>query len=304
MSIPRWIGSGSAGNKLTIHVFANASRRAMAAVAYSRAEDESGKSIVRLLLAKTKLSPIRSLLPPLSRTPQMTIPRLELQAALTAARLLRSISDKLDYAGPFAPIKGRGDRTEKAWVAVFVCLTSKAVHLELVGDLTTRSVLGSLTRFTGRRGPIMEIWSDNATNFHRASLELLRELQRVNLILNSRPLGPIVGEPVIAIPEANLDSELNVDLLHHWKLVQALRAVFWNRRGKEYLNTLQQRVKWRCRHENLSVGDCVVIVDPSFMTATGRWPLGRVTKVYLGQDGMVRVADVRTAPNDAPASTA
>ncbi|KAL7288046.1 hypothetical protein TKK_0017839 [Trichogramma kaykai] len=96
MSIPRWIGSGSAGNKLTIHVFANASRRAMAAVAYSRAEDESGKSIVRLLLAKTKLSPIRSLLPPLSRTPQMTIPRLELQAALTAARLLRSISDKLE----------------------------------------------------------------------------------------------------------------------------------------------------------------------------------------------------------------
>ncbi|KAL7288044.1 hypothetical protein TKK_0017839 [Trichogramma kaykai] len=134
--------------------------------------------------------------------------------------------------------------------------------------------------------------------------ELSTLLLSIEAVLNSRPLGPIVGEPVIAIPEANLDSELNVDLLHHWKLVQALRAVFWNRRGKEYLNTLQQRVKWRCRHENLSVGDCVVIVDPSFMTATGRWPLGRVTKVYLGQDGMVRVADVRTAPNDAPASTA
>ncbi|KAL7289844.1 hypothetical protein TKK_0016242 [Trichogramma kaykai] len=53
--------------------------------------------------------------------------------------------------------------------------------------------------------------------------------------------------------------------------------------------------KWKRQQENLSVGDCVVIIDPSLMTATGRWPLGRVTKVHLGQDDMVRVAYVRTA---------
>ena len=48
--------------------------------------------------------------------------------------------------------KGRGIRSSKGYVAVFVCLSTKAVHLELVGDLSTTSFFGALTRFLGRRG--------------------------------------------------------------------------------------------------------------------------------------------------------
>uniref|UniRef100_A0ABD2XQQ0 Integrase catalytic domain-containing protein n=1 Tax=Trichogramma kaykai TaxID=54128 RepID=A0ABD2XQQ0_9HYME len=51
----------------------------------------------------------------------------------------------------------------KAWVAVFVCLTTKAVHLELARDLSTASLLGALTQFSGGRGRPSELWSDNAT---------------------------------------------------------------------------------------------------------------------------------------------
>lgn len=44
----------------------------------------------RILIAKTKLTPIKSLQPSLKPTARMTIPRLELRAALLGARLLAS----------------------------------------------------------------------------------------------------------------------------------------------------------------------------------------------------------------------
>ncbi|XP_023245071.1 uncharacterized protein LOC111642822 [Copidosoma floridanum] len=85
----------------------------------------------------------------------------------------------VDYAGPFSVLtsKGRGIRTTKGYIAVFVCMTTKAVHLELVGDLSAANFLGALTRFTGRRGRPSELWSVNATCFRRADLELREALQ-------------------------------------------------------------------------------------------------------------------------------
>lgn len=49
----------------------------------------------------------------------------------------------IDYAGPFAVKRtpGRGSHTVKGYVALFVCLSSKSVHLEMVGDLSTQSFL-------------------------------------------------------------------------------------------------------------------------------------------------------------------
>ncbi|XP_058809930.1 uncharacterized protein LOC131675101 [Phymastichus coffea] len=89
----------------------------------------------------------------------------------------------VDYAGPFSLCrsKGRGVPTIKGYVALFVCMSTKAIHLELVGDLTTASFLGALTRFVGRRGRPAEIWSDNATNFRGASLELSRLLREAEI---------------------------------------------------------------------------------------------------------------------------
>ncbi|CAB0043516.1 unnamed protein product [Trichogramma brassicae] len=60
--IPRWLASHSSAQDLRIHAFADASRRAMAAVTYSRCEDETGQVRLRILVAKTKLAPIRSVL--------------------------------------------------------------------------------------------------------------------------------------------------------------------------------------------------------------------------------------------------
>ncbi|XP_050076085.1 uncharacterized protein LOC126563480 [Anopheles maculipalpis] len=80
----------------------------------------------------------------------------------------------VDYAGPFS-IKSstsRKPQITKAYVCLFVCLQTRAIHLELVSDLTTDAFLASLRRFTSRRGYPKSIRSDNATNFVGAKTEL------------------------------------------------------------------------------------------------------------------------------------
>ncbi|XP_076549271.1 uncharacterized protein LOC143308200 [Osmia lignaria lignaria] len=90
----------------------------------------------------------------------------------------------VDYCGPFY-IKERKHRNRtrvKVYVAVFVCLAVKAVHLELVSDLTTETFLAALRRFIARRGFCKRLYSDNGTNFIGAYNELreVRELLKSN----------------------------------------------------------------------------------------------------------------------------
>ena len=80
----------------------------------------------------------------------------------------------IDYCGPFH-IKEKRFRNRnkvKAYVSIFVCFATKAVHLELVSDLTTEAFIGCLKRFFARRGKSKNIYSDNATNFLGARNEL------------------------------------------------------------------------------------------------------------------------------------
>lgn len=80
----------------------------------------------------------------------------------------------IDYAGPLLirDKKSRGYKLIKAYVCLFICLTTKAVHIEVVTDLTTESFLATLRRFTARRGCPKNIYSDNGSNFVGATKEL------------------------------------------------------------------------------------------------------------------------------------
>ncbi|XP_061709504.1 uncharacterized protein LOC133519514 [Cydia pomonella] len=73
----------------------------------------------------------------------------------------------VDYAGPVFILnrKGRGAQTVKAYICLFVCFVTRAIHLELVSDLTTDAYLLALKRFIARRGKPNEIFSDNGRNF-------------------------------------------------------------------------------------------------------------------------------------------
>ena len=68
----------------------------------------------------------------------------------------------IDFAGPFHV---HDADSPKAFAAVFICLASKAVHLEAVSSLSTESMLLTLQRFIARRGQPIRIISDNAKNF-------------------------------------------------------------------------------------------------------------------------------------------
>lgn len=73
----------------------------------------------------------------------------------------------LDYAGPVLTVdrKGRGSRLQKSYICVFVCFAVKAVHLELVSDLTKEAFLAAFSRFTSRRGKPQKVFSDNGSSF-------------------------------------------------------------------------------------------------------------------------------------------
>jgi len=80
----------------------------------------------------------------------------------------------VNYAGPFSilPFVGRGQRPRKHNVTLFICLATKAIHLECVEDYATTGFLAAFRRFVSRRGLPSHLYSDNGTNFRGADREL------------------------------------------------------------------------------------------------------------------------------------
>lgn len=80
----------------------------------------------------------------------------------------------VDYAGPFATraSAGRGIASRKSYIAVFICLATRAIHLELVTDYSTSAFLNAYLRFCARRGLPKSMHSDNGTTFVGADKEL------------------------------------------------------------------------------------------------------------------------------------
>lgn len=104
-------------------------------------------------------------------------PKPQLLGQIPAERITPdSVFDRvgLDYAGPFTIKYGsiRKPTLVKAYIYIFVSLTVKAVHLELVSDLSTDAFIAALRRFIARRGKPSLVWSDHGTNFVGAMREL------------------------------------------------------------------------------------------------------------------------------------
>ncbi|XP_047032786.1 uncharacterized protein LOC124639459 isoform X1 [Helicoverpa zea] len=278
------------------------------------------------------------------------------------------LNSSVDYAGPIliADRKGRGCKLVKAYLCIFVCLAVKAVHIELVTDLTKEGYMAALSRFVARRGKPKSILSDNGTNFVGTCNELQQFLQQSNIsyevaqrgieftfappysphfngiaeaavrstkhhlkrllqlthftyeemvtcltqieaVLNSRPLTPLssdpldftvltpshflIGRSLIAVPHPQV-SDVNIGRLERYHRVEHIKQHFWNRFHLEYISLLQQKTKWTSSTGQLAEGTLVLIKErgqPPML-----WPLGRVTKVFPGSDGITRVAELKT----------
>lgn len=84
----------------------------------------------------------------------------------------------VDYFGPWYVKEGR--KEVKRYGALFTCLASRAVHIEVAHSMETDSFLQALRRFTCRRGPIRELRSDQGTNFVGAENELKAALREMD----------------------------------------------------------------------------------------------------------------------------
>ncbi|XP_062542481.1 uncharacterized protein LOC134210452 [Armigeres subalbatus] len=85
----------------------------------------------------------------------------------------------VDYAGPvYLKEAGRKKTLYKAYIAVFICLATKAIHIEVVSNLTGENFIAALQRFISRRGMVSNMYSDNGTTFVGANHELA-ELRRM-----------------------------------------------------------------------------------------------------------------------------
>ncbi|XP_015124831.1 uncharacterized protein LOC107046673 [Diachasma alloeum] len=168
----------------------------------------------------------------------------QLMGQLPAVRLSPSrafLHTGVDYASPFPILKWRPTiaQPSSVHIAVFVCFSTSAVHLELVSRQTTDAFIGAYKRFTGRRGIPDVMYSDNATTFVGTST-----------VLNK----------------------------------------MWSR---ECLQRYQAIYKWNQRRENIKVGDMVLMVDEDHPPA--KWTIGRVVAVHPGEDGLARVAIIKTS---------
>ncbi|XP_032676813.1 uncharacterized protein LOC116846715 [Odontomachus brunneus] len=282
----------------------------------------------------------------------------------------------VDYAGPIVirASAGRGSKSHKAYIALFVCLASRAIHLELVSDYLTGSFLNAFDRFCARRGLPQSLYSDNGTTFVGANRDLkaayqtaVREpnfqnkiatdniswhfippsaphfggiweagvrslkfhlrrvlsshtltfeefttlLCRIEACLNSRPIAPLsdnlddfdcltpghflIGSSLTTSPESSL-LHVSENRLSRWQQIRHLTEKFWKLWYSDYVNTLQQRSKWRAKAPNIRIGQLVLLKNVNLPPC--KWELARVVKTHPGADGLTRVVTVRTATSE------
>ncbi|GFX87344.1 integrase catalytic domain-containing protein [Trichonephila clavipes] len=135
--------------------------------------------------------------------------------------------------------------------------------------------------------------------------ELTTLLTQIEGLLNSRPLSYVndsdiecistltpshflTGDVLLSVPEELPSTSNHRD---RWELLQNIKRGFWKKWSSEFISSLQPRKKWQDAQPNLKEDDIVLIKEEG---PPGTWPMARVLQVHPGNDGLVRVATVKT----------
>ena len=89
----------------------------------------------------------------------------------------------VDFAGPITVRSNGPSKTEKAWISLFTCLATRAVHLDIVLDMTAETFIRCLKRFAARRGLPQKIISDNGKTF-KATANYLKSMFESDVVKN------------------------------------------------------------------------------------------------------------------------
>lgn len=85
-----------------------------------------------------------------------------------------------DLAGPIRMkmSTGRGQKIQKGYIVLFIYMSTRAVHIEAVSDLTAEAFITAFNRFVARRGNVSRVYSDNGSNFVLANKILQLESEQ------------------------------------------------------------------------------------------------------------------------------
>ncbi|XP_037033049.1 uncharacterized protein LOC119072036 [Bradysia coprophila] len=117
----------------------------------------------------------------------------------------------VDFAGPvYIKDKGRGKNQSlsKGYIAVFICLSTKAIHLEAAEDLSTREFIETYKRFVSRRGKPSKMHSDHGSNFVGCTTELTKAQERA--------MRQQMGEIAALLADDGIEWEFNPPTASHF----------------------------------------------------------------------------------------
>nr|XP_012215486.1 PREDICTED: uncharacterized protein LOC105667930 [Linepithema humile] len=294
---------------LQLHGFADASEAAYGACMYVRSSNLAGSYQVLLLCSKSKVAPLKKL----------SIPRLELCAAVLLSQLCQTVLEAFNTT--FSKVVLWSDstitlhwiRTQLHRLKTFVTNRVAAIQETTAtfnwrhvssqdnpADLVSRGILPS--------NLVNSIW-----------------IHGLPWLLEDEHTWPSFTPTLAEIPEQqatiNLKIERSCDILQQFSSIVVLcRVVAWCLRfidncrvehriqgmlsGSELNRAMSVIVKLVQveaftseisqleKGESLKIGDLVVLREDK--TPPLYWPLGRVTALYPGQDGIVRVVEIKT----------
>jgi len=136
----------------------------------------------RLSGERTEMGRIISLCPVLGCQRKKLL--VQEKAPLPTDRSTRSLPwDKvgLDFFGPYLVTSSCHTCRDlvKCWGLIFTCFVTRAVHLELVEDMSTLTFLQAFTRFCSRSATPSVVFSDNSKTYIKARKELIRLFSQV-----------------------------------------------------------------------------------------------------------------------------
>ncbi|CAG7833295.1 unnamed protein product [Allacma fusca] len=314
IEIPRcYSGYLAEFDSVDLHIFVDASEEAFSAVAYLVVY--MGMEVdVALIIARTRLAPLKAL----------SIPRLELQAALMGTRLCRTIHSELDLGLRETHI-WTDSKTVMLWLRKcprdfkpFVShRISEILECSEKGCRVSTEEENFLAFYSTSCSTYGGSWERLVQSVKKCLRATLKELHpkeetlstfmaETEFSVNSHPLTHVSVDPTdeealtpnhfllgssggVYPPGVFVHGE---GIKSQWRQAQILSDHFWKRWTHEYLPELTRRTKWHRNVKPIEVNDLVILIDDCM--PRNHWPKGRVVSVFPGADGRVQLVEVKT----------
>ncbi|KRZ47770.1 hypothetical protein T02_7890, partial [Trichinella nativa] len=273
--LPRcWLPAGTDCIKeVELHGYGDASEMAYGSAVYLKATTVSGETVVKLVMSKTRVAPVK----------RVTLPRLELMAALITARLISFVKTSLEIK--FSKV---------------VCWTDSQVALRWIQgdsyrgcrmkDLVSNNLWWHgphwLTKCedawpTAKLESVIDRSLEFQVEVRKSARELATVLCGIEAQVNARPLTFVedgvsclnaltpshflIGRALSDAPYGPNHHGQTADtvgrLTKRWRYRKKLIAHFWKRWRSEYIVSFCTRSKWRGDGTEPKVGDIVLIAE-------------------------------------------